>query len=90
MKLDDPLRVIRHGDEFHAGGPVVMRDVQIVPLKKAWAGNFDDLRGKHVVISGRLFGSDNANHVRLVLINPDTIRPGGRIACDGSEVPAKR
>jgi hypothetical protein len=88
LRLDDPLAVVEPRDEFHEGGKIAVKDIQV------WISetyhDYAALRGKHVVIQGELGGRETSNEVRRVRIFPDVVRLGGRIACDGSEQPLKK
>jgi hypothetical protein len=84
LKLDDPLRVYRAASEAEKAGILVVKEIQL-------AGKIPDgdLIGQHVVATGELYGWFSGYHKRPILIAADLVRPGGRIACDGSEQPLK-
>jgi len=88
VRLDYPLHVLANGDIGQQPKAIIVKNIQI-KRRLATAQGYDDLLSRHVVVVGRLLSQVEYDDETPVVIDASVVRVGGRIGCDGSELPPK-
>jgi hypothetical protein len=86
VRLDIPLRVYRIDSETAPASIILVKEINLVgdlPPESL------SLRGRHVVAHGELDDGWSPFHTRRIIMAVDSLKEGGRVACDGTEQPLK-